>query len=157
MFLLYTLRKRWPNKKLFLGRPACRSFVRRSTLRRTYKLAAQEKRFCARLFLSIHTLFAPKKGWGMLVYPPGCWSVAIASSEVIPKKLVFPRQKKWKFRGMRSCALRTHFCLLKKTQTHRKDSFFFFGCFCRKFGHTDLDSREQQPATSDPAKKSGNI
>ena len=122
MFLLYMLRKRWPNKKLFLGRPACRSFVRRSTLRRTYKLAAQEKQFCARLFLSIHTLFAPKKGWGMLVYPPGCWSVA-SQFWSYTQKVSFSAAKKWKFRGMRSCALRTHFCLLKQKNSDTQKGF----------------------------------
>jgi hypothetical protein len=31
----------------------------------------------------------------------------------------------------------------KKTQIHIF-FFFFFGCFCRKFCHADVDSREQQ-------------
>jgi len=33
--------------------------------------------------------------------------------------------------------------------------FFFFGCFCRKFCHADVDSREQQAILLKKVEKSG--
>ena len=43
--------------------------------------------------------------------------------------------------------------LLKKN-LRTNSFFFFFGCFCRKFCHADVNSRKQQER-SDPAQKSG--
>ena len=48
------------------------------------------------LFLNIKTSFAPKNGWGMLVYAPG-WSLASQFwSFPPPKKVSFPAAKKMK-------------------------------------------------------------
>ena len=41
----------------------------------SYKLAWPRTAFFCHLFFNIKTYFAPKNGWGMLVYAPG-WSLA---------------------------------------------------------------------------------
>ena len=63
-----------------------------------YKLASPRKAFYLATFYSIYqTSFAPKNGWGMLVYALG-WSLPSQFWSYTPlKKLVFPRPKKWKF------------------------------------------------------------
>ena len=66
--------------------------------RRGYKLAAPRGYHYLATFFSIQqTSFAPKNGWGMLVYAQdGHW---LASFEVIPppqKKVSFPAAKKMK-------------------------------------------------------------
>ena len=50
--------------------------------------------------------------------------------------------KKYFFRGQKMKTSRDAHPLLKKSQIQKKN--FSFGCFCRKFCHTDLDFREQQ-------------
>ena len=72
-------------KILFLGRPAC---------------IIIHNHYLATCFQYNQTSFAPKIGWGMLVYAQG-WSLANSQfwSYTAPhpkKKLVFPRPKKWK-------------------------------------------------------------
>ena len=66
----------------------------------------------------------------------------LASFKIIPPKVRVSRQKchfliililhGWMRTRIFENNLRHNFC------------FFFFGCFCRKFCHADLDSREQQ-------------
>tara|TARA_B100000524_G_scaffold317447_1_gene196462 strand:+ start:198 stop:536 length:339 start_codon:yes stop_codon:yes gene_type:complete len=101
-------------------------------------------------------VFAPKKGWGMLVYAPG-WSVASQfwihrpAPPTTKKNIVFPRPKKCKFlteNGMRRCARP----LLKK-KSEPKMVLFFFGCFWRTFCRADVDSRDQQAILLKKVKK----
>ena len=52
---------------------------------------------------------------------------------------------------MKTGCVRLH---LKK-RSHAQFFVFFFGCFCRKFCHTDVDSREQQAILLKKGKISG--
>jgi len=72
----------------------------------------------------------------------------LASFEVIPpppkKKLVFPRPKNENSPLKTGCArplLSAHFW---KKNIRPIFFCFFFGCFCRKISHADVDSREPQ-------------
>ena len=98
----------------------------------------QEKLFIWPPFFQYNKRLLSQKTGGACVYMPqdaGHW---LANFEVIPpfpQKLVFPRPKKEHFKG---CAP------LSKKISDTFFFFFFFGCFCRKYCHTDLDSRKQQ-------------
>ena len=77
----------------------------------------------------------------MLVYAPG-WSLARIYTP--PPKIVFRSQKNENSPLKTGCA-----CPLLSAHFWKKNLrpiffFFFFGCFCRKICHADVDSREQQ-------------
>ena len=95
------------------------------------------------LFFNITNVFCAKKrvlGHTCNIYAPR-WSLLASQfwSYVPPRKLIFPRPKKWKYpieNGMRTPTFE------KKSQTQHV--FFLLDCFCQKICHADVDSREQQ-------------
>tara|TARA_B100000513_G_scaffold33035_1_gene12660 strand:- start:413 stop:892 length:480 start_codon:yes stop_codon:yes gene_type:complete len=95
------------------------------------------------LFFNITNVLCAKKrvGHACMLYMPHDGHL-LASFKIIPPKVRVSRQKchfliililhGWMRTRIFENNLRHNFC------------FFFFGCFCRKFCHADLDSREQQ-------------
>ena len=128
------------------------------TVYRKYKLAAPRKGFYLATFFSIHqTSFAPKSGWGMLVYAPG-WSLPSQFwSYTPPKKLVSPRPKTIKHENFPHWKPDAHgrtptLTFEKKSQTQ----FFLFLHFDFRLFLSEILSRRSRLSrtTSDLAQKS---
>ena len=99
--------------------------------KKLYSRPTRSYLYLATFFINIQqTSFAPKSGWGMLVYAPGWTLPSQFRSYTAPPK-------SWFFRGQKNAIFRQHihiekccFCLLvsaQKIQAPKKKCFFFLG------------------------------
>ena len=107
-------------KNLFLAKPACNINITDICLLR-------QKAVGACLYISLEWILS-SQFWSYI--PP------------THTKVIFFALQKWHFYIFILIIMDAH-PLLKKN-LRPIFFFFFFGCFCRKFCHADLDSREQQ-------------
>ncbi len=79
----------------------------------------------------------------MLLYAPG-WSLASQFWSYPPPNVSFSAAKKMKIPQHWKRDARATLTFEKKISETQHFLFCFFGCFCRRFRHADVDSRAQQ-------------